>query len=191
MHQNTPYIYYKYIWNTLKFTINTQYRHSNKFKYTQILSNTLKYIEIYYKWIDIKIHYQYNEAHYKYTQMHWKNIQMLWCLLKYIYLPLKIHSYVLMYTFQIHYNTFQKPYILLTYITIPLLYYSILPCTLKLSWDLSILYLFVLSLILFFETVMAPQNSTKMSCTCYDMFTGIQKWSIFHESHTCYWLIKY
>jgi hypothetical protein len=178
MHQNTPYIYYKYIWNTLKFTINTQYRHSNKFKYTQILSNTLKYIEIYYKWIDIKIHYQYNEAHYKYTQMHWKNIQMLWCLLKYIYLPLKIHSYVLMYTFQIHYNTFQKPYILLTYITIPLLYSNILPYipyTFQLSWNLSIPHLVVLSLHYFSKLSWHLIILPNCHCTCHDMFTRIQK----------------
>jgi hypothetical protein len=31
----------------------------------------------------------------------------------------------------------------------------------------------------------------KCCCTCHDMFLGIQKWSIFHESHTSYWLIKY
>jgi hypothetical protein len=30
----------------LKYTINIQYRHLNKFKYTQILSNTSKYIEM-------------------------------------------------------------------------------------------------------------------------------------------------
>jgi hypothetical protein len=58
-------------WNTLKYTINA-----------------LRYIEI---------HYQYNEVYYKCTQMHWKKIQLLWCLLKYIYLPLIIHSYILIY----------------------------------------------------------------------------------------------
>jgi hypothetical protein len=30
-----------------------------------------------------------------------------------------------------------------------------------------------------------------MSCTCYDIIVGIQKSSIFHKSHTSYWLIKY
>jgi hypothetical protein len=37
----------------MKCTINTQYRHSNKFKYIQILSNTLKYIEICYECIEL------------------------------------------------------------------------------------------------------------------------------------------
>jgi hypothetical protein len=45
----------------------------------------------------IEIHYQYNEVYYKYTQMHWKKIQILWCLSKYIFLPFKIHSYVLIH----------------------------------------------------------------------------------------------
>jgi hypothetical protein len=51
-------IYYKYIeihhkctTSTLKYIINTQYIHLNKIKDTQILSNTLKYIEMYYKCI--------------------------------------------------------------------------------------------------------------------------------------------
>jgi hypothetical protein len=46
-------IYYKYVeihhkctTSTLKYTINIQYRYLNKFKCTQILSNTLKYIEM-------------------------------------------------------------------------------------------------------------------------------------------------
>jgi hypothetical protein len=95
------------------------------------------------------------------------------------------------YTFQIHNSTFQKPYILLTYITIPLLYSNILPYMLKLSWDLSILHFFVLSLTLFFKNVLASHYSTKMSMACHDIFVGIQKSSIFHKFHTPYWLIKY
>jgi hypothetical protein len=56
-----------------------------------------------------------------------------------------------MYTFQIHYSTFQKPYILLTYITIPILCSNILPYMLKLTKNLSIPHLFVLSLYYFSE----------------------------------------
>jgi hypothetical protein len=55
----------------------------------------------------------------------------------------------------------------------------------------TIPHLFVLSLTLFFETVMAPHYSTKMSRTYHDIFIGIQKSSIFHKFHTSYWLIKY
>jgi hypothetical protein len=45
----------------------------------------------------IEIYYQYNEVHYKYTQMYGeKNLNTLGSL-KYIYLPLKIQSYVLLY----------------------------------------------------------------------------------------------
>jgi hypothetical protein len=69
--------------------------------------------------------------------------------------------------------------------------FHILPFKLKLSWDLFIPHLFILSLTLFFKTVLAPHYSTKMLCTCHDMFIGIQKWSIFHEFHKSYWLIKY
>jgi hypothetical protein len=99
-------------------------------------------------------------------------------------------SNIHMYTFQIHYNTFQKPYILLTYITIPLLYSNILPYTSTyVEIDLKPLYFTPLWLVttLFFKTILAPHYSTKMSCTCHDMFTGIQKWNIFHGSHKSYW----
>jgi hypothetical protein len=57
------------------------------------------------------------------------------------------------------------------YNTIIILQYSsghILPYTLKLILNLSIPHLFV-------KIVLAPHYSTKMSCTCHDMFTGIQK----------------
>jgi hypothetical protein len=69
--------------------------------------------------------------------------------------------------------------------------FHIHPYTLKLSWDLSIPHLFVLSRTLFFEIVLAPHYSIKMSCTCHDIFVGIQKSSIFHKFHTSYWLINY
>jgi hypothetical protein len=70
-------IYYKYVeihhkctTSTLKYTINIQYRYLNKFKCTQILSNTLKYIEMSMSALNyIGIHYQCDEVHYKYTQM--------------------------------------------------------------------------------------------------------------------------
>jgi hypothetical protein len=105
------------------------------------------------------------------------------------FLCFKIHSY----TFQIHYSTFQKPYILLTYVTIPLPYSNIhiLPYTLKLSWNLSILYFFVLFLYYFSKLLWRLIILPKFCCTCHNMFIGIQKWSIFHESHKSYWLIKY
>jgi hypothetical protein len=145
----------------------------------------------------IGIHYQYNEVYYKYTQMHWKKIQILWCLLKYIYLSLKIHYYVLIYI-RIPSKYIMVPSKNLTYFWHILQYhyyipisFHIHPYTLKLSWDLSIPHLFVLSLTLFFKTVMAPHYSTKMSMACHDIFVGIQKSSIFHEFPTSYWLIKY
>jgi hypothetical protein len=121
--------------------------------------------------------------------MHWKKIQILWCLFKYIYLLLKILCYVLIYT------CVPSKYIIvpsknLTYFWHILQYQYYTPIsfhihlyTLKLSWDLSIPHLFVLSLILFFKTV--------MSMACHDIFVGIQKSSIFHEFPTSYWLIKY
>jgi hypothetical protein len=92
-----------------------------------------------------------------------------------------IHTYTFQIhynTFQIHYNTFQKPYMFLTYITIPLLYSNILPYTsIYVESDLKPLHstLLYFVTILFFKTVMAPHYSTKMSCTCHDMFIGIQK----------------
>jgi hypothetical protein len=110
--------------------------------------------------------------------------------IKNTFLCFNIHTY----PFQIHYNTFQKPYISLTYIIIPLIYSNILSYTsIQDEHVLKPLYSapFCFVTTLFFETVMVPHNSTKMSCTCYDMFTGIQKWSIFHESHKSYWFIKY
>jgi hypothetical protein len=58
-------MYFQILWKTLKYTINLQYGHSNKFKYTQILLNTLKYIEIYYKCIEL----------------HWNTLPIQWSIL--------------------------------------------------------------------------------------------------------------
>jgi hypothetical protein len=84
--------------------------------------------------------------------MHWKYIQTLLCLLKYIYLPLKRHSYVFIYT-HISSKYITIPSKNLTYFWYILQYhyytpisFHILPYTLKLSWNLSIPHLFVLSL---------------------------------------------
>jgi hypothetical protein len=110
--------------------------------------------------------------------------------IKNTFLCFNIHTY----TFQIYYNTFQKPYILLTCIIIPILYFNILPYpSIYVETNLKALYSTPLCLIttLFFKIVLAPHYFIKMSCTCHDMFIGIQKWSIFHESHKSYWLIKY
>jgi hypothetical protein len=143
----------------------------------------------------IGIHYQYDEVHHKYIQMHWKKIQIHWCLLKYIYLSLKIHYYVLIY---IRVPSKYVPSKNLTYFWHILQYqyytpisFHIHPYMLKLSWDLSIPHIFVLPLTLFFKIVMAPHYSTKMSMACHDIFVGIQKSSIFHKFHTSFWLIKY
>jgi hypothetical protein len=129
--------------------------------------------------------------------MHWKNIETLRCLLKYIYLPLKIHSYVLIYI-HIPSNHITIPSKNLTYFWHVLQYhyytpisFHILPYTLKLSWNLSIMHLFVLLLYYFSKLSWRPIILPKCCCTCHDMFIGIQKWSIFHESHKSYWLIKY
>jgi hypothetical protein len=138
----------------------------------------------------IGIYYQYDEVHYKY-------IQILWCLLKYKNVSLKIHCYVLIYIC-IPSNYIIVPSKNLTYFWHILQYhyytpisFHIRPYMLKLSWDLSIPHLFVLSLTLFFKTVMAPHYSTKMLMACHDIFIGIQKSSIFHEFPTSYRLIKY
>jgi hypothetical protein len=145
----------------------------------------------------IGIHYQYDEVHYKYIQIHWKKIQILWCLLKYIYLSLKTHFYVLIYI-RVPSKYVIVPSKNLTYFwhILQYQYYTQISChihpyTLKLSWDLSIPHLFVLSLILFFKTILAPHYSSKMSMACHDIFVGIQKSSIFHKFPSSYWLIKY
>jgi hypothetical protein len=143
--------------------------------------STLNYIGIYY---------QYNEVYYKYTQMHWKKIQILWCLLKYICLSLKIYCYVLIYI-GIPSKNFTYFWHILQYHYYTPISFHIDLYMLKLSWNLSILHLFVLSLILFFKIIMAPHYSTKMSWTCHGIFVGIQKSSIFHEFQAFYWLIKY
>jgi hypothetical protein len=140
----------------------------------------------------IGIHYQYDEVHYKYSQMHWKNIQILWCQSHFIYLSLKIHCYVLKYI------CIPSKYIIvpsknLTYFWHILQYHCYTPIsfhmhpyTLKLSWDLSILHLFVLSLTISLKIVLVPHYFTKMSMACHDIFVGIQKSSIFHEFPTSY-----
>jgi hypothetical protein len=43
----------------------------------------------------------------------------------------------------------------------------------------------------FFKTVLAPHYSTKVLCTCHDIFIAIQKSIIFHEFHTSHWFTKY
>jgi hypothetical protein len=140
--------------------------------------------------LDTLKYYQYNEVHYKYIQMHWKNIQILCCLLKYIYLPLKIHSYVLIY---IHipskYITVPSKYIIvpsknLTNFWHILQYHYYTPISFHIHWN-------CLETSLFSTYVMVPHYSTKMSCTCHNMFNGIRKWSIFREFHKSYCLIKY
>jgi hypothetical protein len=143
------------------------------------------------------IHYQYDKVYYKYTQMHWKKIQILRCLFKYIYLSLKIHCYILIYIC-VPSKYIIEPSKNLTYFWHILQYqyytpisFHIHPYTLKLSWDFSIPHPFVLSLTLFFKTVLAPHYSTKTSMACHDIFVGIQKSSIFHKFLTSYWLIKY
>jgi hypothetical protein len=82
------------------------------------------------------------------------------------------------YNFQIHYSTFQKPYIILTYITIPLLYSNILPYTsIYVEIVMKPIYSALLCLVtkLFFETILVPHNSTKMSCIYHNIFSRIQK----------------
>jgi hypothetical protein len=51
--------------------------------------------------------------------------------------------------------------------------------------------LLCLVIVLFFETVLALIILPKCCCTCHKMFIRIQKWTIFHESHKSYWLVKY
>jgi hypothetical protein len=171
-----------------------QYRHLNKFKYTQILSNILKYIEMYYKCIEL----------------HWNTLPIWWSTLEIhpnalkkdsnTLVSFKIHLFIIKNTlicFNIHTYTFK--YIIvpsknLTYFWHILQYhyytpisFHIHPYMLKLSWDLFIPHLFILSLTLFFKTVLVPHYSTKMSMACHDIFVGIQKSSIFHKFPTSYW----
>jgi hypothetical protein len=130
--------------------------------------------------------------------MHWKYIQILWCLLKYIYLPLRIHSYVLIYIptrpkyITVPSKNLTYLWHILQYRYYTLISFHILPYTLKLSWNLSIPHLFILSLYYFsklsWRLIILPKCH---ALTCHDMFTRIQKWSIFHESHKSYWSIKY
>jgi hypothetical protein len=122
-----------------------------------------------------------------------EDIQIFWCFLKYIYLPLKIHSYVLIYI------CIPSKYIILpsknlTYFLHVLQYHYYTPISFHICWNCpktSIFYTFCFVTTLYFKTVLKPHYSTKMSCTCHDMFIGIQKWSIFYEFHKSYWLIKY
>jgi hypothetical protein len=116
-----------------------------------------------------------------------KNIQILWYLLKYIYVSLKIHSYILIYI-KIASKYIAIPhYIPLVYVTKPLIYSNMLPYCLETS-------LFCTSLSCYytiFQNCHGLIILSKCCCTCHDMFTVIQKWSIFHESHKSYCLIKY
>jgi hypothetical protein len=140
--------------------------------------NALNYIEIYY---------QYNEVHPNAL----KNIQILWCLLKYIYSPLKTHSYILVYI-KIPSKYIAIPSLhIFGYVRIPLIYSNMLSYMLKLSWNLPIPHLFVLSLPYFSKLSWRLIILLKCHYTCHDMFIVIQKWSIFYKSHECYWLIKY
>jgi hypothetical protein len=120
-----------------------------------------------------------------------KNIQILWCLLKYIYLPLKIHSYIL-HTLKYFPNTF----LYFTYINIPSKYIAIpslhtfgilyntikysnmLPYMLKLSWNLSNPHIFVLPL------YCLPKLS-------WYLIILPKYFYIFHEFHKSYWFVKY
>ena len=139
--------------------------------------------------------YQYDEVYYKYTQMHWKKIQILWCFLKYINLPLKIHSYVLIYIC-IASKYITVPSKILTYFWHILQCHYYIPISfhihsymLKRSYGLSILHLFVLSLILFFKIDLAPHYSTRISYTCHDIFVGIQNQAYSTNSiHLINWL---
>jgi hypothetical protein len=82
--------------------------------------------------------------------MHWNNIQILWYFFKYIYPPLKKHSYILIYIcIRSKYIIIPSKYIIipsknLTYFWHILQYhyytpisFHILPYSLKLSWNLT------------------------------------------------------
>jgi hypothetical protein len=121
------------------------------------------------------MHYRYNEVHYKYTQMHWKYIQIVWCFFKYIYLALRIHSYVLIYILiPFKYTTIPSKNLIYFWHILQYHYYTpisfhIHPYTLKLSWNLSIPHLFVLSLHYFFKLswrlIILPKCCT-LAMTC-------------------------
>jgi hypothetical protein len=129
--------------------------------------------------------------------MHWQIIQIFWCLLKYIYLPLKIHSYVMVYIcIPSKYITIPSKNLIYFWHILQYHYYTsisfhILLYTLKLSWNLFIPHFSVLSLHCFSKLSWGLIILPKYHCTCHDVFIGIQEWSTFQVSHTSYWLIKY
>jgi hypothetical protein len=67
-------------------------------------------------------------------------------------------------------------------------YYTLIYFHIHWNWPKT--SLFCTSLSCHYKIAMAPHYTTKLSCICHDIFTRIQKWSIFHESHKSYWLIK-
>jgi hypothetical protein len=81
-------IHHKYTISTFKYIqIHYEYIwiHSNTFKCTQILSNTLKYtINVYYKYIEI--YYKYIEIYKNVLQVHWNILKYTINTLKYIHM---------------------------------------------------------------------------------------------------------
>jgi hypothetical protein len=155
----------------LKYTINALKIYH---KYILILSNTFKFIII---------------NTFKYTKTILIYVTYIFKYVKSAYF--NIHTY----TFRTYCSTFQRPYIILTYITVPLLYSNIRPYTfIYVKIVLKPLHSAPLCLVttLFFKTILAPHYFTKMSLhLLWHIFTRIQKWSIIHEFHNSYWLIKY
>jgi hypothetical protein len=155
---------------------NDTIRHANKFKYTQILSNTLKCTISALNYIGI--HYQLKKD--SNTLVSFK-IHLF--IIKNTLLCFNIHTC----TFQI--RTFQKPYIFLTYITISILYSNIFPYTsIYVETVMRPLYStpFCLDTNTIFQNCLGSHYSTKMSMACHDIFVGFQKSSTFHKFHTSY-----
>jgi hypothetical protein len=179
---------FQIFWRAMTYTTKIQYTYLNEFFYSYILSNTLKYIEMYYKCIELC----------------WNTPPIQRASLKIHLFIIKIHYYVLIYIFiTSKYRILPSKYMIvpsknLTYCSHILQYqyythisFHIHLHTLRLSWNLSIPHLLVLSLTLHLKTVMVSRYTMKMSLAYHDVYVGIQKWSIFHKFPTFYWLLKY
>jgi hypothetical protein len=144
----------------------------------------------------IGIHYQYDEVYYKYTQMHWKKDlntlvsfkihlsiikNTLSSVLIYIHIPFK---YITIPSKNLTYFWYILQYHYYTPISFHILPYTSIYIESVMKPLYSAPFCLVTNTI--FEIVLAPHYSTKMSCTCHNIFVGIQKSSIFHKFHTSY-----
>ena len=172
-----------------------------------------KYIQIHWKniqilWCLFKRHlstikniFLYFNTHMYIFQIHYNTFLKPYTLLTYTTIPL-LYSNILPYTsnsgshasYQLNCKIILSYYRFLSWLCIhPPKYHASVynRWTLKLSWNLSILHLFVLSLQCFSKFSWRLTILPKFCCTYHEMLIGIKKWRIFYDSHKSYWLIKY